>query len=182
MGNCLRAQKQIVKVVKMDGKILEYRAPIKVHQVLSNFTGHAIADILPASGHLQPNTELVGGRFYYLVPLQMQPSKVRRKKVSFLNLEERGKGDSTGLRVKLVIRKQELMEMIENGVISVNRMASQPQNEENENGIDVKHGDCHRSRNSKYTDDYDKVLIIQNYSVFKILLDYIRADTTPVPE
>ncbi|XP_026425801.1 uncharacterized protein LOC113322018 [Papaver somniferum] len=46
MGNCLITQvTESVEVMKTDGSILEYKAPLEVHQVLSEFAGHAISDI-----------------------------------------------------------------------------------------------------------------------------------------
>lgn len=42
MGNCLvLLQENVVRVMKTDGKILEYKALIKVEQVLIDFSGHA---------------------------------------------------------------------------------------------------------------------------------------------
>ncbi|GMH09919.1 hypothetical protein Nepgr_011760 [Nepenthes gracilis] len=149
MGNCLKTQEKAVKIIKMDGKIIEYRSPTKVHQVLSEFTGHAVSSTLPALQYLHLNTELVSDCLYYLVPLQTPATQTENKKVKFSNSQTGGRGGCTGLRIKLVISKQELKEMIENGVVSVDGMVSQLQEEDNENGLGKFHDDCQRNKGWK---------------------------------
>ncbi|KAK7244895.1 hypothetical protein RIF29_39724 [Crotalaria pallida] len=123
MGNCLVLQENIVRVMKTDGKILEYKTPIKVEQVLTEFSGHAVSDSLPVLQHLQPNIKLLCGKLYYLVPLPLplRPPKAS-KKVRFANPEVQGVEESKVVRIKVVISKQELHDMLQKGGISVEKM------------------------------------------------------------
>ncbi|KAL2323082.1 hypothetical protein Fmac_027461 [Flemingia macrophylla] len=115
MGNCLVVEEEVVRIMKSDGKILEYKAPIKVHHLLNQFPGHAISESLH---HLPPDTTLLQGQLYYLVPLP--PPKVSKvKRVMFEQVQERDV-----VRVKLVLSKQELKDMLRNGGISVNDVLS----------------------------------------------------------
>ncbi|XP_021908610.1 uncharacterized protein LOC110822737 [Carica papaya] len=117
MGNCLVLEEKVVKVMRTDGKILEYKAPTNVHQVLSEFSGHAISDSFPDFRHLQPDTKLLGGNLYYLVPLPLARQERKKKKVRFSNpeVEENGGQGSGFVRIKLVISKQELQELLQKG-------------------------------------------------------------------
>ncbi|KAJ1394509.1 hypothetical protein SESBI_34085 [Sesbania bispinosa] len=132
MGNCLVLQENVVRIMKTDGKILEYKTPIKVEQVLIDFSGHAVSDSQPVQRHLQPNTKLLCGQLYYLVPLP-PPSPKARKKVRFAEPEVQDVQKSSVVRIKLVISKQELQDMLHSGGISVNKMLSLVQGEK---GID----------------------------------------------
>ncbi|KAL3358120.1 hypothetical protein AABB24_015324 [Solanum stoloniferum] len=89
MGNCIVLQEKVVKVMKTDGKILEYKAPIKVHQILSQFSSHVISNShqVIENQHLQPNDDLLGGQIYYLLPSlpKQPPPKSAKKKVKFAN-------------------------------------------------------------------------------------------------
>ncbi|XP_060184522.1 uncharacterized protein LOC132614156 isoform X2 [Lycium barbarum] len=133
MGNCIVLQEKIVKVVKKDGKILEYKAPIKVHQVLSQFSGHVISNSLQVidNQHLQPDDDLLGGQIYYLLPqLPVQPPpKSAKKKVKFANdqlVEEEVKQKTEVVRIKIVITKKELQALLnsEDGLIKVGDIKS----------------------------------------------------------
>ncbi|KAK4730731.1 hypothetical protein R3W88_023719 [Solanum pinnatisectum] len=86
MGNCIVLQEKVVKVMKTDGKILEYKAPIKVHQILSQFSSHVISNShqVIENQHLQPDDDLLGGQIYYLLPSLPKP-KSAKKKVKFGN-------------------------------------------------------------------------------------------------
>ncbi|XP_028771304.1 uncharacterized protein LOC114740763 [Neltuma alba] len=123
MGNCLVLQENIVRVVKADGKVLEYKEPIKVHQVLTQFFGHAISESLPVVRHLHPDTKLLRGQLYYLVPPASSPSpKASKKKVRFANPEVESEEESSVVRIKLVISKKELQNMLCKGGISINNI------------------------------------------------------------
>ncbi|RDY06790.1 hypothetical protein CR513_09164, partial [Mucuna pruriens] len=115
MGNCFVLQEGMVRVMKSDGKVVEYKTPIKVHQVLNQFPGHAISESLH---HLNPNTRLLQGRLYYLVP---PPENFSKKRLRFAEAEGE-EGDL--LRIKLVLSKQELKDMLQKGGISVNEVLS----------------------------------------------------------
>ncbi|GER33730.1 D-alanine--D-alanine ligase A [Striga asiatica] len=116
--------------MKPDGKILEYKSPIKVHQVLSEFTHHSLSDRVPVSKHMHPNADLAGARLYYLLPLPVPPpqkkpaeeSKNRSKKRVRFTEDVKGGGSSDGpqgetaggaVRIKIVISKQELQAMLQ---------------------------------------------------------------------
>ncbi|XP_010683729.2 uncharacterized protein LOC104898360 [Beta vulgaris subsp. vulgaris] len=131
MGNCLRSQEKVVQIVKPDGKILEYKASIKVSDVLSEFQGHGLSDKLPVLQYLKPNIELVAGSLYYLIPVLTQSPKVGKKKVRFAEPEkmEEKKSQDTSLTIKLVISKQELKEMLKSGALSLDELVSKQQND-----------------------------------------------------
>ncbi|XP_008784027.1 uncharacterized protein LOC103703094 [Phoenix dactylifera] len=102
MGNCLVLQeKKVIKIMGMDGKILRYQSPVKVHQLLCEFPGHAISDALPVIGHLDPATDMRSGQLYYLVPPKTP-------------LKETGNGNGV-VRIELVISKQELKDLLLKG-------------------------------------------------------------------
>ncbi|PIA28257.1 hypothetical protein AQUCO_07200126v1 [Aquilegia coerulea] len=142
MGNCLVHQDNIIKIMKMDGKILEYQSPLKVHQVLSEFTGHAISDTLPVHRHLCPEMDLLQGHLYYLLPPPL-PSKETIKSTMTVsnNTKEGGKQSNGGVRIKIVITKQELKEMLAKGGLSINDMVSQLQNKKSKDEVDI-NGNC----------------------------------------
>ncbi|XP_068661712.1 uncharacterized protein [Aristolochia californica] len=110
MGNCLVHRDKMIKVMKMDGKIIEYKPPMQIHELLAEFEGHAVSDELPVSRHLQPSTKMQSGTPYYLLPpgRLMQKSKVEWK------VTDRS---SPTLRIKLVMTKKELREMLAEGGI-----------------------------------------------------------------
>ncbi|KAG6430585.1 hypothetical protein SASPL_108655 [Salvia splendens] len=124
MGNCLVAeQKSVISVMKTDGKIIEYKSPIKVHQILCEYSHHAITDKLPVVKHLHPNTELLRGRLYYLLPLPV-PAKKKRVRFSDDVVEEERRRGGTGaaVRIKVVISKKELQAMLAKEGVSVEEM------------------------------------------------------------
>ncbi|XP_073158719.1 uncharacterized protein [Henckelia pumila] len=133
MGNLLVLQEKVVKVMKVDGKILEYKTPIQVHQVLSEFSHHAISDQLPVLKHMHPYAEMIRGHLYYLLPLPVSPPPVKHKKKKTVRFSDNlvdEIGQPTGVvRIKLVISKQELQTMLREGAVSVDEMIRQGQRE-----------------------------------------------------
>ncbi|KAK6126380.1 hypothetical protein DH2020_039880 [Rehmannia glutinosa] len=120
--------------MKTDGKILEYKSPIKVHQVLSEFPHHAISDKLPVIKHLHPNTEMLQGHLYYLLPLPVPPQPIKKKTTTKKAVRfsddvlELGDGGENGVvRIKVVISKQELQAILSNGGVSVDDVISKVQ-------------------------------------------------------
>ncbi|KAA3459973.1 Glutaminase-asparaginase [Gossypium australe] len=107
MGNCsafLRAVKakpdqKVIQVVKTDGKILEFRAPLLVKDVLVKFSGSGIGLSTTVSHHLPMNYELKMGKVYYILPATEPPSTAV------------GTGGSVK-RIKVVITKQELQQLL----------------------------------------------------------------------
>nr|DAD48538.1 TPA_asm: hypothetical protein HUJ06_018475 [Nelumbo nucifera] len=124
MGNCLVLSRDSIKVMKTDGKVLEYQAPLRVHQVLADFAGHAISDTLPVLRHLPPDTEMLSGRLYYLLPPPLPSTNVAEPR-----------REAGVVRIKLVITKQELREMLAKGGVSVDEMVSQLQSRQSEVGV-----------------------------------------------
>ncbi|MBA0581384.1 uncharacterized protein LOC105787357 [Gossypium raimondii] len=137
MGNCLVLEEKVVRVMKTDGKILEYRRPIKVQQVLSDFSDHALSESFSACRNLHPDTKLLPGMLYYLVP---SPSiKSKKKKVRFSSTPE-VKDDEEGshgvVRIKLIISKKELEKLVQKDGVSVHEMVSKIQSKQSINGVD----------------------------------------------
>ncbi|KAA8516722.1 hypothetical protein F0562_016772 [Nyssa sinensis] len=128
-------QEKVIKVMKTDGKILEYKAPMKVHQLLSEFSGHAISDALPVVQHLRTEAELLGGQLYYLLPLPVPPPEFNKKMLRFSNSVVEGEEGSRVVRIKLVVSKQELEVMLRKGEVSIDDMISQLQKEKDMNGV-----------------------------------------------
>ena len=141
MGNCLVMEKKVIKIVRNDGKVLEYREPTTVRHILTQFSGHSLFDN-NSTCHLLPDAKLFSGRLYYLVPTTMKKKKT--KKVTFVDpeVEEDARvlreevfdtcesnidgGDNKNasiMRMKIVVSKQELEKLLQGG--SVHEMVYQ---------------------------------------------------------
>ncbi|KAK9156757.1 hypothetical protein Scep_003331 [Stephania cephalantha] len=126
MGNCLALQNKVIRVMKTDGNVVEYRAPLRVHEVLSEFPGHAISHTLKASKCLDPHTNMHTGHLYHL---RRSPTPSSIDNTAFV-------------RVKVVITKQELKEMLAKGGLLVDEKMFQIENRESRGGIVIDdHGD-----------------------------------------
>lgn len=115
------AQKKgkIVRVAKPDGKILEFRTPILVREILENFPALSIAASKEEASSSQPlsmDYELKVGRLYYLLPNLSSC-------IGNGESEERGSGMK---RVKIVITKQQLQQLV-NKQISIEDVLSKVQ-------------------------------------------------------
>ena len=77
-------EKKVIKIVRNDGKVLEYREPTTVRHILTQFSGHSLFDN-NSTCHLLPDAKLFSGRLYYLVPTTMKKKKT--KKVTFADPE-----------------------------------------------------------------------------------------------
>ncbi|XP_022742416.1 uncharacterized protein LOC111293755 [Durio zibethinus] len=141
MGNCLVLEEKVIRVMKTDGKILEYQAPIKVQQVLSDFYGHVLSDSFSGFQHLQPDAKLLPGQLLLLIPVPL-PSQKSKKKVRFSNPEVNDEQESAVvIRIKLIISKQELQELLQKEGVSVQNMVSQIHSKQSTNGIDTSDAD-----------------------------------------
>ncbi|KAG7034500.1 hypothetical protein SDJN02_04230, partial [Cucurbita argyrosperma subsp. argyrosperma] len=130
-SNCLFVDQKPIRIMKTDGKILEYKSPTRVFQVLSDFSGHQISDAVPVSQHLHPTAKLLAGHLYFLIPAEAAEKKPK-KTVRFADSEkeesggdgggENGGGTGRVVRIKLVMTKKELQEMVERGGISGDEM------------------------------------------------------------
>ncbi|KAI3874437.1 hypothetical protein MKX03_004767 [Papaver bracteatum] len=131
MGNCLITQvTESIEMMKTDGSILKYKAPLEVHQVSSEFAGHAISDTPPVHHHIWPHAEMFSGSLYYLLPPALLPPSSPSisgysgtEKKSHGSIKPRNKHrtrTSTNVaRIKVVISKRELKEMLsEKGIVS----------------------------------------------------------------
>ncbi|KAK4343179.1 hypothetical protein RND71_038995 [Anisodus tanguticus] len=130
--------------MKTDGKILEYKAPVKVHQVLSQFSGHVISNSLQViDQNLQPDDDMLGGKFYYLLPI-LPPKPATKKKVKFADdqlVEEKAKPKTEVVRIKLVISVKELQALLmstEGGLITVDHIANRCVQKEQISTNDIK--------------------------------------------
>ncbi|KAL6337089.1 hypothetical protein AAG906_036403 [Vitis piasezkii] len=135
MGNCLAQQEKIIKIMRPDGKVLEYKTPLKVQQVLSEFSGCAISDTLPVIQHLRKDMEMVGGQLYYLIPVPLPSPEVEKKALRFSDPQVEADQGTGVVRIRLVITKQELKEMLRKGGVSVDHMVSQLQRGQGRNGV-----------------------------------------------
>ncbi|XP_077240046.1 uncharacterized protein LOC143880955 [Tasmannia lanceolata] len=128
MGNCLVLQENVIKIMKVDGKILEYKPPLKVHQVLSEFSGHLISDELPVLQNLRPETKMRSGCLYYLLPPPLPSIEDNRKALEAKNPVTNiatVAGEGMGVvRIRVVVTKQELKDMLTKEGVSVDDVIS----------------------------------------------------------
>lgn len=95
---------EVLRVMKTDGKILEYTRPMLVKNVLMNFPGYGIGLSKRPLRQLPLNYELKVGHVYYLLPLSSSDYSS-----SSLGME----GTSSGTkRIKVIITKQQLEELL----------------------------------------------------------------------
>ncbi|KAL1201510.1 hypothetical protein V5N11_002710 [Cardamine amara subsp. amara] len=138
MGNCLVMEKKVIKIVRNDGKVLEYTEPVSVHHILTQFSGHSLSH---NNTHLLPDAKLLSGRLYYLLPTTMNKKKTKIKKVTFAspevedderlpieddesvesNIKSTIDGDDNKkvsvVRMKIVVHKQELEKLLQGGSV-----------------------------------------------------------------
>ncbi|WOG98307.1 hypothetical protein DCAR_0417648 [Daucus carota subsp. sativus] len=143
MGNCFALQEKFVQVMKTDGKILEYRAPLQVNQVLSEYPGHAVSLTPLVTQWLQADAKMRAGHVYYLLPLPVPSLELDK---NYSNTKEVAEQENRGVvRIKLLVRKQDLEEMLDQGG-SVEELILQLQN--NQLVRSFKNLDIDASRNS----------------------------------
>ncbi|KAL9290879.1 hypothetical protein AtEden1_Chr3g0166511 [Arabidopsis thaliana] len=100
MGNCLVMEKKVIKIMRNDGKVVEYRGPMKVHHILTQFSPHySLFDSLTNNCHLHPQAKLLCGRLYYLED------------------DEESQKSNGVVRVKMVVSKQELEKLLQGGSV-----------------------------------------------------------------
>ncbi|KGN48264.1 uncharacterized protein LOC101213283 [Cucumis sativus] len=119
--NCLFIDNKPIRIMKTDGKILEYKSPTRVFQVLSDFSGHEISDAVPVSHHLHRTAKLLSGHLYFLIPKEPEEKKPK-KAVRFAEPEKETATGGGVVRIKVVMTKKELQEMVERGGISAEEM------------------------------------------------------------
>lgn len=128
MGNCLIVLEKAVRILKTDMKFLECKSSIKVNQVSSEFSQNAISDEVSDVKYLDPEDEL-----RLLPAVSPLPVKKIKKKVQFA---DDGLEDSRVVRIKLVLTRQKLQEMLGKGGISVDHMITEVQKEEDTYGFE----------------------------------------------
>ncbi|KAB1220475.1 hypothetical protein CJ030_MR3G009935 [Morella rubra] len=97
---------EVLRVVKTDGKILEYTRPMLVKDILMGCSGYGIGLSERPLRHLPLNYELKLGHVYYLLPVLPSPPAY-----SSCSVEMDGSTGRTK-RVKLVVTKQQLQEFL----------------------------------------------------------------------
>ncbi|KAL5567673.1 hypothetical protein UlMin_024248 [Ulmus minor] len=120
MGNnfcalCINTSKKqkVVEVVKIDGKILTFKEPILVKDVLVSFSS-GIGLTKEASEHLPPCYELKKGKVYYMLPSLTCEKKtsVVSEVSSFSSMAGNDQKDGGIKRIKIVITKKRLQELL----------------------------------------------------------------------
>lgn len=128
MGNCLvlckpsirsciadaaAEERKAVRVVKTDGKVLTFRAPALVKDVLVNFANSGIGVSKEASEHLPPNYELNIGKVYYLLPSLGSSGRNSSFTTTPSGISSKENKEGTGIRrIKIIIPKQQLQELL----------------------------------------------------------------------
>ncbi|CAN8270054.1 unnamed protein product [Cochlearia groenlandica] len=164
MGNCLVMEEKVIKIMRNDGEVVEYKGPMKVHHILTQFSNHySLFESLSNTCHLHPQAKLLCGRLYYLMPKEtIKIKKKMNKKVRFANPEKeeeeeeerlvvdcgektKEKISSVGvLRVKMVVSKQELDKLLQGGSVHemvYRSLAKQHHDDDDDNDVDDM---CHR--------------------------------------
>eukprot|EP01018_Ginkgo_biloba_P022937 Gb_09596 [translate_table: standard] len=134
MGNCMASEcitvsagigDQFIRIVRADGKVLEYKAPISVKDLLSGHQGHTVVHLGALHRCVRPNHKLVPGELYYLLPSESEAPKGNKRtscnenkdlKATSLKMKKEeavSSGNKNGVvRLKVVITKQELAELL----------------------------------------------------------------------
>ncbi|CAN8237352.1 unnamed protein product [Cochlearia groenlandica] len=135
MGNCLVMEKKVIKIVRNDGKVLEYREPISVHNILSQFSNHSLSHNNTCHHNLLPHdAKLLSGNLYYLLPTTTITKKTKKVTFATPEVEEDDDDDtcksninindddddakksvSHVVRMKIVVHKQELEKLLQGG-------------------------------------------------------------------
>lgn len=117
MGNCLRSSigggkcDKMIKVMRMDGKILKYNPPLVVRDLVNEKDygrKYMVADPQNVGDTLPDDYELKGGVLYYLIPSHVEDER------SFNGgMKERGvKGGENGMTIKILVSKTELKALL----------------------------------------------------------------------
>ncbi|KAG5558906.1 hypothetical protein RHGRI_008748 [Rhododendron griersonianum] len=114
MGNCVGGaaadkRHRVLRIVKVDGKILELKSPITVNDLSVNFSGFGVFVSETASQSLPPACELKMGKIYYLRPFPASTGIISPTSTpSAVETEETG----AAKRITVVITKQQLQELL----------------------------------------------------------------------
>ncbi|KAK2995899.1 hypothetical protein RJ640_028307 [Escallonia rubra] len=120
----------VVQIMKMDGKIVEFAAPILVKNALVQFSGLNVGLSREASQYLPSDYELKLGNMYHFLPNSSSACAVQN-----LGLAE-GETPATRIekeqggsvkRIKVVITKQQLQDLLAKQTLKVGTCCTQPQ-------------------------------------------------------
>lgn len=126
MGNCVASSRfnnqvrrkscgsdqKLLRIIKMDGKVMEYSTSVLVKDVLLSFHGFGVGVSENSYQLLSLDYELKTGRAYYLLPLSLpQFSGSQELKPSVMRKEEKEE-DGGRRRVKVVLTKPQLQELL----------------------------------------------------------------------
>ncbi|GKV25511.1 hypothetical protein SLEP1_g34943 [Rubroshorea leprosula] len=135
MGNCLAPcschgafkakSKKVLQIVKMDGKILEFKTPALVRDVLVNFSSIGIGLSKSALERLPPDCELKLGKVYYFLP----PSSSGSTEASTAKEHNSSMADTRAVkRIKVLITKQQLQQLLSKQLTMEEILSSQKKN------------------------------------------------------
>ncbi|KAK3232333.1 hypothetical protein Dsin_004214 [Dipteronia sinensis] len=106
--------KKVLRIVKMDGKLLEMKSPVKVEEILRSFSGSGIGVSEKASEFLPLNYQLKLGKVYYVIP------SINSEKEKAVQVEAKAEGEAEATakaggvkRIKVVITKKQLQQLLE---------------------------------------------------------------------
>ncbi|KAL0317931.1 UNVERIFIED_CONTAM: hypothetical protein Sangu_2207400 [Sesamum angustifolium] len=114
MSPCIRfsacRNRKVLQVVKMDGKVLEFTAPVRVKEVLMNFEGFNVKSSRKSSKHLPPSFEMKLGGTYYLLPSEA-PVQLKNT-VAAVPVKAEPEQNTAVKRIKVVITKKQLQDLL----------------------------------------------------------------------
>lgn len=117
-------QGKVLKIVKLDGKVLEFTSPTLVKDVLVDFNGFVIGLSKDSSHILSPNFELKMGQVCYLLPAVPSPqSTIFPPLYSFM---EDSDTTSSTKRIRIVLTKKELQKLLAKQVSLEELIMQQP--------------------------------------------------------
>ncbi|CAM8999164.1 unnamed protein product [Rhodiola kirilowii] len=104
---------RVLRVVKPDGKVLEFKAPMSVKDLLSNFENSRILMFKHSPQHLSEDFQLQIGNNYYIIPGresdEIDTATVRSASASMAETEQ---CEDNTKRIKIVITKRQLQELL----------------------------------------------------------------------
>ncbi|KAK0593336.1 hypothetical protein LWI29_034908 [Acer saccharum] len=109
VSNCFgkaTKNKKVLRIVKMDGKLLEMKSPVKVEEILRSFSCSGIGVSEKASEFLPLNYQLKLGKVYYVIP------SINSDKEKAVEAEAEAKAGGVK-RIKVVITKKQLQQLLE---------------------------------------------------------------------
>ncbi|XP_059669400.1 uncharacterized protein LOC132314571 [Cornus florida] len=101
--------RKVLRVVKTDGKVLEFSKPLRVENLLVEFSGSGVSVSKEAFQCLPPNYELKLGRIYYLLPLPGSVTAINPAGVSSIDCTEQKRAVK---RIKMVVTKRQLQDLL----------------------------------------------------------------------